>query len=136
MALRLEIVTPDHSVYDETVDSVVLPTTSGEVGILPGHIPLLTVVEPGELRVTQNGRTVSLAVDKGFAEVIADEVRVLAEAAIEVDSIDLSQVEEARQRAEEALRKAEAEGLDPAEVEQAETVVRFSSLQQLLKQRR
>ena len=57
MPLTLEIVTPEAKVYSDTIDSVVIPTIEGEIGILPGHIPLLTQVEHGELRVTKGSAT-------------------------------------------------------------------------------
>jgi F-type H+-transporting ATPase subunit epsilon len=82
MPLTLEIVTPEARVYSDTIDTVVIPTVEGEVGILPGHIPLLTQVQSGELRVTKGGETLFLAVSGGFAEVQADRVSVLAERAI------------------------------------------------------
>lgn len=82
MALTLEIVTPEARVYADTIDTVVIPTTTGEIGILSGHIPLLTQIEHGELRVTKNGVTTLLAVSGGFAQVEGDRVSVLAEHAI------------------------------------------------------
>ena len=70
MPLTLEIVTPDARVYSDTIDSVVIPTIEGEVGILPGHIPLLTQVANGELRVTKGAETLLLAVSGGFADTV------------------------------------------------------------------
>ena len=94
MALTFEIVTPTGVVYEAAdVASVTLPTTAGELGILPGHIPLTAEVEPGEIAVETAAGTTRLAVDKGYARVIADRVSVLAEAAIDVKAIDLSSVE-------------------------------------------
>lgn len=140
MPLVLEIVTPEKKVYSETVEQVVLPTALGETGILPSHIPLITKIEAGELRVTREGQTEYLAVDKGFAEVIGDTVSVLTEAAIEETEIDLSKVEAAEQRAKEALEAAEKEGIDgddlDALVEQFEATARFAIAQKLLKRRR
>ena len=136
MALKLEIVTPEAIVYSESVDSVVLPTRQGEVGIQPGHIPLLTMVEPGELQVMKGSESTALAVDKGFANVRHDQVSVLTEAAIDVSAIDLSAAAEAQKRAQEALETAEAEGLDPAEIERLESVSRFAIAQQLAKSKR
>ena len=72
MSLTLEIVTPEAKVYSDTIDSVVIPTVEGEIGILPGHIPLLTQVDDGELRVTKEGKTVLLVVSGGFAEIDGD----------------------------------------------------------------
>ena len=127
MSLTLEIVTPEARVYSDTIDTVVIPTVSGEIGILPGHIPLLTQVDPGELRVTKNGVTLYLVVGKGFAEVQGDKVSVLAETAINEEKIDEDVVGKAMQRAEEALQGKDS--LDPAEIERLESIVRYSVAQ-------
>lgn len=129
--LTLEIVTPEARVYSDTIDSVVLPTVTGEVGILPGHIPLLTQIEDGELRVTKNGQTLRLAVGAGFVEVEADRVHVLAEQAITEDKIDENAAEDAMKRAEQKLR--EAANLDPNEAENLHKMIRFSGVQLALK---
>ncbi len=134
MSLTLEIVTPEARVYSDTVDAVVIPTVEGEIGILAGHIPLLTQVDAGELRVTKNGTILYLAVGKGFAEVQGDKVSVLAEIAMNEEKIDEDLVAKAMQRAEEALQGKDS--LDPAEVERLESVVRFSVAQLGVKRRR
>jgi F-type H+-transporting ATPase subunit epsilon len=134
MPLTLEIVTPEAKVYSDTIDTVVIPTIEGEVGILPGHIPLLTQVEDGELRVTKGGVTQFLAVSGGFAEVESDCVRVLAEHAISEDRIDEKAVEEALKRAEAQL--AEARHLDPQQYERLQGLVRYSGVQLAVKRRR
>lgn len=134
MPLTLEIVTPESKVYSDTIDTVVIPTVEGEVGILPGHIPLLTQVEDGELRVTKGGVTQFLAVSGGFAEVESDCVRVLAEHAISEDGIDEKAVEEALKRAEAQL--AEAKHLDPQQYERLQGLVRYSGVQLAVKRRR
>lgn len=134
MPLTLEIVTPEAKVYSDTIDTVVIPTVEGEVGILPGHIPLLTQVEDGELRVTKGGATELLAVSGGFAEVEGDCVRVLAEHAISEDKIDEKAVEEALRRAQEQL--AEARNLDPQQYERLLDLVRYSGVQLAVKRRK
>jgi len=134
MPLTLEIVTPEAKVYADTVDSVVIPTTSGEIGILPGHIPLLTQIDQGELRVTKDGKSQNLAVGGGFAQILGDKVSVLAETAIEEEKIDEHAVDAAMKRAEEALKGKDS--LEPAEVERLEAVVRFAVAQLGLKRRR
>src|SRR5215203_5935657 len=111
MPLILEIVTPDARVYSDTIDSVVIPTVEGEIGILPGHIPLLTQVANGELRVTKGTETMLLAVSGGFAEIESDKVHVLAERAISEEKIDERAVEEALKRAQQEMD--EAKHLDP-----------------------
>jgi len=88
MSLTLEIVTPEAKVYSDTIDSVVIPTVEGEIGVLPGHIPLLTQIEHGELRVTKGATSLLLAVSGGFAQIDGDRVRVLAEHAITEEKID------------------------------------------------
>jgi F-type H+-transporting ATPase subunit epsilon len=134
MSLTLEIVTPEARVYSDTVDTVVIPTTTGEVGILPGHIPLITEIEDGELRVTKGGQTIWLAVSGGFAEVEGDRVHVLAENAITEEKIDEHAVEAAMKRAEEQLRAAK--DLDPQQFEHLQELVRYSGIQLDLKRRR
>lgn len=135
--LAFEIITPTGVVYQaDNVVSVTLPTTSGELGILPGHIPLTAEIEPGEIDVETPAGTVRLAVDKGYGRVIADRVSVLAEAAIDVKAIDLSAVEDAQKRAEAALEAARHhKEIDPAELERLEAVARFSIAQKLVKSR-
>ena len=136
MSIQLEIVTPESVVYNETVDTVVLPTTSGEIGILPGHIPLITEIKAGELAVTKDGSLDLLAVDKGFAQVQGDHVSVLTEAAIDIEDIDLDSAEDAQKRAEDALKRArEEDDFDPDEIGQLEAKVRFAMLQQIAKKK-
>ena len=134
MPLTLEIVTPDARVYSDTIDSVVIPTVEGEVGILPGHIPLLTQVEHGELRVTKGNETLLLAVSGGFAEIEGDRVHVLAEHAISEEKIDTKAVEEALKRAETELEAAKH--LDPQQYEHLQNLVRYSGVQLAVKRRR
>ena len=134
MPLTLEIVTPDARVYTNTIDTVVIPTVEGEVGILPGHIPLLTQVEHGELRVTKGTETVLLAESGGFAEIEGDRVHVLAEHAISEEKIDEKAVEEALKRAEKELE--DAKHLDPQQYEHLQSLVRYAGVQLEVKRRR
>ena len=134
MSLTLEIVTPEARVYSDTIDTVVIPTGEGEIGILPGHIPLLAQVDHGELRVTKGAATQLLAVSGGFVQVMDDKISVLAEGAITEEKIDEHAVEAAMKRAEDALKGQDA--LEPAEIERLESVVRFSVAQLALKRRR
>lgn len=133
--LTFEIVTPTGIVYQaDDVSSVTLPTTSGELGILPGHIPLTAEIEPGEIDVETAAGTVRLAVDKGYGRVIADRVSVLAEAAIDVKAIDLSAAEDAQKRAEAALEAARNhKEIDASELEKLEAIARFAIVQKLVK---
>jgi len=134
MSLTLEIVTPEARVYSDTIDTVVIPTVDGEIGILPGHIPLLTQVADGELRVTKDGKEHFLAVGGGFAQIEGDKISVLAERAITEDKIDEKAVEEALKRAEGQLK--DAAHLDPAEQEHLYELIRFAGVQLGLKRRK
>lgn len=134
MPLTLEIVTPDARVYTDTIDSVVIPTVEGEVGILPGHIPLLTQVEHGELRVSKGAETLFLAISGGFAEVEGDRVHVLAEQAITEEKIDEKAVEEAIKRAEKEI--ADSKNIDPQQYEHLQSLIRYSGVQLAVKRRR
>ena len=134
MSLTLEIVTPEARVYSDTIDSVVIPTVEGEIGILPGHIPLLTQIADGELRVTKGTATTYLAIGGGFAQIDGDKVSVLAERAIAEEHIDEKAVEEAMKRAEQAIK--DAKDMDPNEFEHLQNLVRFSGTQLGVKRRR
>lgn len=134
MPLTLEIVTPEAKVYSDTVDSVVVPTVEGEIGVLPGHIPLLAQVEHGELRVTKGATTSWLAVGGGFAQIDGDRVRVLAEHAITEEKIDEHAVEAALKRAEDELKAAK--DMDPQQYEHLQSLVRYSGVQLAVKRRR
>jgi F-type H+-transporting ATPase subunit epsilon len=134
MSLTLEIVTPEARVYSDTIDSVVIPTVEGEIGVLPGHIPLLTQVADGELRVTKGATTTYLAIGGGFAEIDGDKVSVLAERAISEEQIDEKTVEAAMKRAEQAIK--DAKDMDPNEFEHLQNLVRFAGTQLELKRRR
>ena len=134
MALTLEIVTPEAKVYSDTIDSVVIPTVEGEIGVLPGHIPLLTQVADGELRVTKGGATQWLAVGGGFAQIDGDTVRVLAEHAITEEKIDENAVEAAMKRAEADVKAAK--DMDPQQYEHLQGLIRYSGVQLAVKRRR
>ncbi|MFO8027305.1 MAG: ATP synthase F1 subunit epsilon [Opitutales bacterium] len=134
--LTLEIITPDEKVLSTEADQVVLPTESGETGVLTGHVPLVTKVVAGELQVLKGGDSEYIAVDHGFAKVLGNTVSVLTEAAIDVKDVDLAEVESAQARAEQALREAEAEGIDHDEMERLEKNVQFLIAQKLSKGRR
>jgi F-type H+-transporting ATPase subunit epsilon len=101
--LRLEIVTPEAKTYSDDVDSVVIPGIDGELGVLPMHAPVMTLLEPGELRVLKSGQELRLAVGEGFVEITPEKVAVLTDMAVKESDIDESAAEEAIRRAEQAL---------------------------------
>ena len=103
--LKLEIVTPERKIYSEDVDMVTLPGSEGELGVYPKHVPLLTTLKPGELRVIQNGRETTMAIGEGFVEIKADSVSVLTDMALEAEKIDISAAEAAVERAKAAMKE-------------------------------
>jgi F-type H+-transporting ATPase subunit epsilon len=105
MTIRCEIVSQDRTVFTGDVDIVVLPGAAGEMGILPGHAPVLTSLKFGIIKVRQKGKEEVFTVAGGIAEVQPKIVTVLADAAENVQEIDVARADAARVRAEEALAR-------------------------------
>jgi F-type H+-transporting ATPase subunit epsilon len=103
--LRLEIITPQATVFSEDVHLVTLPGIDGEMGVYPHHLRLITELVPGEVIVTKDGQDRFLAVGEGLVEVTGDRVAVVTDMAIPSDKIDEAKVEEARERAAARLRE-------------------------------
>jgi len=131
--LKLEIVTPEAKIFSEDVEIVFVPGVEGELGILPKHIPLMTMIKPGELRVTSHGKETFLAVGEGFVEVTGESVTVLTDMAVEEHAIDETAAEAAVKRAQEALR---GEHLGDEEVASVQASMQKSLAQLHLKRRR
>jgi F-type H+-transporting ATPase subunit epsilon len=112
MPIRCEIVSQDRTVFQGDVDIVVLPGAGGEMGILPHHAPVLTTLKYGVIKVRRGGREDVFTVAGGIAEVQPNIVTVLADAAENVEEIDVMRAEAARKRAEEALAKGIPAGTD------------------------
>lgn len=112
MSLQLEIVTPERLAYSDTVDSVVLPGSEGEMGVLPHHAPLLATLGIGELRIRKGGAEEAFAIVGGFVQVRPDKVVVMAETADMASEIDVEKAQEARREAERALESGFHEGAD------------------------
>ena len=106
--LQLDIVAPDKLLVREQVDQVQIPGKGGELGILPGHAPLITELTIGEIRYVQGGMSHYLSVAWGFAEVLPNKVTILADTAERAEEINIARAQEAKARAEEALRQAGA----------------------------
>jgi F-type H+-transporting ATPase subunit epsilon len=105
--IRLEIVTPERLLLSEEVDDVTLPGSEGYLGILPGHLPLLTMLGVGILSYRQGGQKYHFAVSGGFAEVLGDRVIVLAETVERPQEIDIERARVAKQKAEKRLMSKE-----------------------------
>ncbi|MDY5582418.1 MAG: ATP synthase F1 subunit epsilon [Candidatus Merdousia sp.] len=135
MALALEIITPDGIVWrNDSVESITLPTTSGEIQILAGHIPLITMLEAGGVGAVINGREEDIAIDRGYARIMGDTVSVLTEAAVDVEHLDIGDIEKARAQALKAVEDAKKNRVvDDEEMERLEAVARFAIAQMLAK---
>jgi F-type H+-transporting ATPase subunit epsilon len=103
--LRLEIVTPEATVYSQDVEMVTLPAVNGQMGVLPQHIRLMTQMVPGEMIVRKDGHDDFLAVGEGLVEVTNERVSIVTNMAVAVESIDEAAAEEARQRAAARLKE-------------------------------
>ncbi len=127
MPLRVEIVTAERVVYsEEGVDRMIVPGIVGELGVLPRHAPLLTMIQPGVLRIVKGEDEVEMAITGGFIEVRENRVTVLADAAERAEEIDLVRAEEARRRAQRLLEERTAEiDLSRAEAALARALVRL-----------
>jgi len=117
--LRLDIVTAERAVYSDEVDMVIASGVLGQLGILPHHTPLMTMLEPGELIAKKGSDEFSLVVSGGFLEVRPDRVIILADAAERVGEIDVARAEEAKRRAEQYLAEKYVPGVDTAQAEVA-----------------
>ncbi len=103
--LKLEIVTPEGVTTSEEVDMVTLPGVEGELGIYPQHVPLVTMLVPGEITVRRGAQEYFLAVGPGFVEITGKRVAVLTDMALRADDMDEAQAEHARRAAEARLKE-------------------------------
>ncbi|HVE60098.1 MAG TPA: F0F1 ATP synthase subunit epsilon [Pyrinomonadaceae bacterium] len=104
--IKLEIVTPEKKVFDETVDSVTVPTATGEVGILPNHAPLISSLKPGILSFANKGASEKMVVSGGFVEVSTNKVSVLTDIAEKADEIDVEAAKVEREAAQKVMSGA------------------------------
>jgi len=129
--IKLEIVTPEAKTYSEDVEMVTLTGTTGEMGILPQHMPLMTGLVAGEIIARKDGKNIFLAVGDGFVQVTGDRVAILTDMAIKAEDIDEAKAEEARQRAEARL----AEKITSEEAASASAALAHSLAQLKVKRR-
>ena len=101
--LNLEIVTSEKKVYDEVVDAVTIPTTNGEIGVLPNHAPLISTLKPGILTISNRGASEQLVIAGGFVEVSANKVSILADTAEKADEVNVEAARAERESAERIL---------------------------------
>ena len=133
MSFQLDIVTPEKTIFSDTVEDVYLPGSEGEMGVLDMHAALVSPLSPGELRYKKDGKIEELAVGEGFVEVSDDKVSVLIDLAIDEDAIDEAQVEEAMKRAQEALA---GENVDHDEMAALQAAIAKSEAMLKLKRKR
>jgi F-type H+-transporting ATPase subunit epsilon len=111
--IKFKIVTPEKTVFEDEIDQLTLPTQEGEITVLPNHIPLISVLAPGELVARAGGKEIAMAVSGGMIEVRKNEITILADTAERAEEIDVKRAEEARERAEklkdEKIRMDETE---------------------------
>ena len=134
--IKLEVVSAERLVYSDDVDTVIAPGVEGQLGILPHHAPLMTMLESGELLIKKGTDEISLVVSGGFMEVRPDQIIVLADAAERIEEIDVTRAEEARRRAEEKLEhRASNIDLEKAEMALKRSLVRLKAVDKIKKRR-
>ncbi len=119
---RLDIVTAERMIFSDDVDAVLAWGVEGQLGILPHHAPLMTMLQPGDLIIRKGKEEEVLAISGGFLEVRPDKVIVLADACERADEIDIARAEEAKRRAQETMKAAPLS----AEAASAEAALRRS----------
>ena len=101
--IHLQIITPEKTVFDDEVDQITLPTSNGQITVLPKHVGLVTTIEPGELIYKKHAKVTHLAAGFGFAQVGKDNIKVLVDLAAPEEEIEEKAIEAAKKQAEEAL---------------------------------
>ena len=116
MKFKLDIVTPERQIWSDDVDFVTIPTVQGEITILANHVPIVSIIEPGELKIRKGTDTVFMAVAGGFFQVTGKKVTILADAAERAEEIDIARAERAREQAKKILEEKKQEKVPNAEV--------------------
>ena len=122
MSLTLRVLAPDQSVFDDTADEIILPSTTGLLGVLPGHISMVTAIDFGVLRVFKNGNWDSIALSGGFAEVESNEVTVLVNKAEMGKNIDSAKAEAELEQAKNQLSQTQDQETSPEKIKALEAL--------------
>jgi F-type H+-transporting ATPase subunit epsilon len=130
--MQLQIITAEREVFSGEVDVLVAPGIAGQLGILPSHAPLMTVLQPGELMVRSDGEESYLVLSGGYMEVLGNRVTILADAAEDVDEIDEERAQRAVQQAQERIANRESD----VELEQAVASLRRAQARVTVSRRR
>ena len=131
--IRLEIVTPDRTVYSEIVDHVVVPTANGKVDLYQHHAPLIDRLEPSDIKIQKDGKMEYLAVGSGFVEVYAEKVSIITDQAILVEDDKQEDIDEAVKRAQDALDEGRKSNIDEAQLQMLEAAAKFERARKLAK---
>ena len=115
MKFKLEIVTPERLSYADEVDMVTIPTAQGEIGILAHHMPLVSIISPGEIKIKKDRDINYMAITGGFVQVTSTKVMVLADAAERAEEIDMERALRARERAQKLLEEKRLDKMSHAE---------------------
>ncbi|AZU64590.1 F0F1 ATP synthase subunit epsilon [Neobacillus mesonae] len=110
--IKVSVVTPDGPVYESEVEMVSTKAKTGELGILPGHVPMVAPLEIGIVRLKKDGKTELVAVSGGFLEVRPEQVTVLAQSAEKSEDIDVERALKAKERAEQRMKQQKLEHVD------------------------
>lgn len=132
MKLTVDVLTPQSQIYSGEADEILVPTVNGQLGILPGHVALLTQIEPGELEIKNGGKSNYVAIMGGYLEVSKNKVNVLGDYAIRAEDIEIVKVEQAKAKAE----KMKQEKISIEDMTNIEADLRRSILELKVAQRR
>ncbi len=131
--IRLEIVTPDSTVYSDIVDHVVVPTANGKVDLYQHHAPLIDRLEPSDIKIQKDGKIEYLAVGTGFVEVYAEKVSIITDQAISVEKDNQEEIDKALKRAQDALDEGRKSNIGEAQLQLLEAAAKFERARKLAK---
>ena len=115
MKFKLDIVTPERQIWSDNVDFVTIPTIHGEITVLANHVPIVSIIEPGEIKIRKENENFFMAVTGGFFQVTGKKVTVLADAAERAEEIDIERAERARAEAKKLLEEKRQQKVPNAE---------------------
>jgi F-type H+-transporting ATPase subunit epsilon len=124
MKFKLDIVTPERQIWSDNVDFVTIPTIQGEITVLANHVPIVSIIESGEIKIRKENENIFMAVTGGFFQVTGKKVTILADAAERAEEIDIARAERAREQAKKLL--------DEKRQEKVPNVEAFAALQRSL----
>ncbi|MDR2720760.1 MAG: ATP synthase F1 subunit epsilon [Puniceicoccales bacterium] len=134
MKLLLRVITPNGVDFEGEVDSVVVPTDSGEIEVLPGHRPIITILVPGKLVLKNTGSADVYVVDQGFTHARGNVINIITDELLNMNEADIEEIERATKRAEQALEEARnnRSAMDSMEIERLEAKVRYQMAKKLI----